>query len=434
MGFRPGLTAAIRLQVILEVRYSASPNPDAVSRRRQEFQDSVQHLVLKEIPDVADSALWDWSNDDWGTGRLVAYKGGTIELFVTIVGIAEDAALSGAKRLAARALGGVGSTGYVYSAAPVEKAICNSEYRHSVSKCWTARKAYECYVDPEREGVEALPNCREPDTGKGMPQESDILVKLGQSRDNYWKPNDKEAIAMEKLRRYLSVVDFTYLYYNIHSRYVGAPSTTPAVRQRLESILSVAPPESNVIRARKQFDIWASSVYNRLSIHGLPDLLNMRAQLLQALDETETQYAIYVDARDKAEFEMEIQQFDKMTGRDQIDYIDQLAQSVEDAVQGRQLAQVKVFFAPKRPGEGVSGMGQFELNLAIERVRDLEEMPNPRFGVEDVMYSTLQKTGIALPRIAGPRIHFQPKSPLNKAMSKQDADKALAEIRARLAR
>ena len=67
--------------MIVEVRYSATHNPGAVNQRRQLFNDSVRASVLKDIPDVADYALWDWTNNYDGTGRLVAYKGGTTELF-----------------------------------------------------------------------------------------------------------------------------------------------------------------------------------------------------------------------------------------------------------------------------------------------------------------------------------------------------------------
>ncbi len=115
LGYRPGLMSGIRIQVIVEVRYSATPNPGAVNQRRQLFNDSVRAGVLKDIPDVADYALWDWTNDYNGTGRLVAYKGGTTELFITIEGMPENTALPGAEKLAARALGP--KTGFVYTAA-----------------------------------------------------------------------------------------------------------------------------------------------------------------------------------------------------------------------------------------------------------------------------------------------------------------------------
>jgi hypothetical protein len=112
MGFRPGPTAAIRMQVILDVHYTASPNPLAVNRKRDEFATvpSLQHIVLRNVPDVGDAALWNYTNQDAGTGTLIAYKGGTMELYITIVGIAEDAALAGAKKLSVRALGGAGKT------------------------------------------------------------------------------------------------------------------------------------------------------------------------------------------------------------------------------------------------------------------------------------------------------------------------------------
>jgi hypothetical protein len=130
MGARPGLMASIRLMVIVEVRYSVPPNPGAVNQRRQLFHDSVTDGVLKDIPDVSDAALWDWTNENSGTGRLVAYRAGSTELFVTIVGISEDAALRGAERLATRALGA--KTGYVYAAAPAPVKACDKAVARNV--------------------------------------------------------------------------------------------------------------------------------------------------------------------------------------------------------------------------------------------------------------------------------------------------------------
>jgi len=137
---------------------------------------------------------------------------------------------------------------------------------------------------------------------------------------------------------------------------------------------------------------------------------------------------------------MEIRQFDKMAGDDQIRYVDRLAQSVEDATKGELLARVKRFFMPKQPGEDISGMGRFEVNLSLARIADLEAVEkNPkarRLEVEDVMYVTLETSGIALPKSFRPvASNFQPKLPLSKkAMSKEEAGKALAEARAWAAR
>jgi hypothetical protein len=269
MGSRPG---PIRLQVIVEVKYSATPDPDAVNRRRAVFKNSVKNEVLKPIPNVADEALWDWTNNDGGTGRLVSYKGGTTELFVTIVGISEDAALAGAERLAVRALGGAGKTGYVYTAAP-SKAICEDD-GHSISKCQTADVAF-----------------KDTTTRPGDPRSgSELIVRLGQARQSW--ANNKNG-ANGNFRRTLSLVDFAYLIVNILSQ-SGGGKGSPVLYQMLGGL----PPEDTVIRAKKQFDTWVSSVYHRLPNPSIYTL----GQLDQALKETETQYRDYVTVRDHAEF------------------------------------------------------------------------------------------------------------------------------------
>jgi len=137
---------------------------------------------------------------------------------------------------------------------------------------------------------------------------------------------------------------------------------------------------------------------------------------------------------------IEIRQFDRMAGDDQITYIDRLIDSVEAATTGPQLAQVKRFFMAKQPDEAISGMGRFELSLALARIADLDAAEkNPkarRLEVEDVLYVTLEKSGIVLPRTFRPTVaNFQPKLPLSqKPLTKEDAVKADAQARAWAAR
>ena len=71
--------------------------------------------VITDIPNFEDAALWTWA----GTGgTLGAFKGGTISVNVTVVGIPEAPALRAAKALTAKVLGGTVGTGYVYLGAP----------------------------------------------------------------------------------------------------------------------------------------------------------------------------------------------------------------------------------------------------------------------------------------------------------------------------
>jgi hypothetical protein len=151
---------------------------------------------------------------------------------------------------------------------------------------------------------------------------------------------------------------------------------------------------------------------------------------------------------------MEIQQFDKMAGDDQIRFVDQLAQSVEDAStrDPNLLAHVKRFFMPKQPGEDISGMGRFELNLSLARVADLQTAEkNPkarRLEVEDVLYATLERSGVVLSKSFRPAApNFQTQKPLCRdpatsalggarrtPLTREEADKALAQTQAWVAR
>jgi len=136
---------------------------------------------------------------------------------------------------------------------------------------------------------------------------------------------------------------------------------------------------------------------------------------------------------------MEIRQFDTLDGDDQIDFVDQLAESVQAAARGALAARVKYFFEPKHPGEEISGMGQFEMNLALARIADLDAAEkNPRIrrlDVEDVMYTTIESAGIVLGQNFRPSaVRFQPKRPpANFVMDKVHARRALDDTQAWIA-
>ncbi|MGB8590934.1 MAG: hypothetical protein WA755_13605 [Candidatus Acidiferrales bacterium] len=138
----------------------------------------------------------------------------------------------------------------------------------------------------------------------------------------------------------------------------------------------------------------------------------------------------------------EIRQFDRMAGDDQITFVDKLVDSVEAACQNDPalLARVKRFFLAKQPGEQISGMGRFSINLSLARIADLqvaEKNPNARrLEVEDVMYATLFKSGIILNKNFRPvAVNFHPQKPLSsKYLTMVDANKELAQQQAWAAR
>ncbi len=136
---------------------------------------------------------------------------------------------------------------------------------------------------------------------------------------------------------------------------------------------------------------------------------------------------------------MEIWHFNQMTSDDQINFISLLVASVEKSTKPDQLPRVQRFFKNKQPGEAISGMGQFEMNLSLATVADLDAFArNPkarRLEVEDVMYTTLERNGIALPESFRPVVRFQPKVPFSsRVLTKEQADKALADTQAWVAR
>lgn len=137
---------------------------------------------------------------------------------------------------------------------------------------------------------------------------------------------------------------------------------------------------------------------------------------------------------------LEIHVFDKIAPDDQIDYVGDLVDSVERSVPASELPRVKRFFQNKQPGEVISGMGQFELNLSLARVADLqaaEKDPRARrLQVEDVMYVTLERNGIKLPAGFRPiaNTFHATRPPRRQVMDKAAADRALAETRTWVAR
>jgi len=116
----------------------------------------------------------------------------------------------------------------------------------------------------------------------------------------------------------------------------------------------------------------------------------------------------------------EIRELDHMSGDDQIRFVDKLIDSVEDASKSDPalLARVKRFFMNKQPGEVIDGMGRFELNLSLARIADMDSAAkNPkarRLEVEDVMYTTLERSGIILGNTFRPSAsNFHPQQPLS---------------------
>lgn len=109
-----GGTGANNKQIDLSIWRSPAPKPDDVNSRRAGIAGNrgMAGIAVRDVADFADAALWSWT-PRWG--RFNAFKGGTSEVEVTISGIDEAAALQNAKKLAARALGGAGKTGYAYA-------------------------------------------------------------------------------------------------------------------------------------------------------------------------------------------------------------------------------------------------------------------------------------------------------------------------------
>jgi len=111
-----GTDSSKRKQVTIGIWRSTAASPEDVNNRRNAIikDKSLLPVSYKELPDFGDAALWVWAGGYYGA--LYVYRGGTVEVAVKISGVAENVALSTAKTFAARALGGVSKTGYVYAA------------------------------------------------------------------------------------------------------------------------------------------------------------------------------------------------------------------------------------------------------------------------------------------------------------------------------
>jgi len=284
MGSRSGPRGAVRVQAILDVRYSASPDPQVVNRKRNEFATvpSLQHVVLRDVPDVGDAALWNYTNQDAGTGTLIAYKGGTMELYITIIGIAEDAALAGAKKLSVRAFGGTGKTGYAYASSPRSNSAKCNPADDPIARCETAAAAFESTAKPE--------SPKDP---------SNLMGPLAQARSQFLA-NPASLPAQQKLLLHLDAVDFTYLTVAMYGQKAGTRDSDPKMKANVLALMAGVLPVDAVIpaSARSAFDTWVSSVSDRLPAS---DILNSRSKLSQALKDTEPQYQRYVALRDQVE-------------------------------------------------------------------------------------------------------------------------------------
>jgi hypothetical protein len=81
--------------------------------------------TFRELTDFSDAAWWYWDGA-YQTGVLYTFKGGTLGPNIAVAGLREDAAFAGAKKLAAKALGGEAKTGHVYAGSPAEKQYATS--------------------------------------------------------------------------------------------------------------------------------------------------------------------------------------------------------------------------------------------------------------------------------------------------------------------
>lgn len=129
---------------------------------------------------------------------------------------------------------------------------------------------------------------------------------------------------------------------------------------------------------------------------------------------------------------MQIQQFDKMAGQDQDEFIAELVQGAEKVLtdEGKPdlAAQVSYLFTTNAPNSNISiGMSQFMVTLALARVADVkrvEKDPNARrLEVEDAMIVTMRKNGIELPpSFLTVASNFKPKLPPQDAKDTKTKD------------
>jgi hypothetical protein len=122
---------------------------------------------------------------------------------------------------------------------------------------------------------------------------------------------------------------------------------------------------------------------------------------------------------------MPIQQYDRMSAKDQADYTSLLVggaeQVLKDAGRPEQAAQVEKLFTTRVAGDKITvGMVELELNMSVVRQTDADNLvknPNAKpVQVEIAMILTLKNNGIIMPKSF---IHvgdsFQPKDRLSPA-------------------
>ena len=113
----PGYDAAPagKKHVTIDVYESDFPSANDANLRRDAISDdrSLSPVVVRELPEFADEAIWVWAGESFG--GLYAFKGGTLEVGVRISGISEEAALAAAKKFALRALKSSAKTGFLYN-------------------------------------------------------------------------------------------------------------------------------------------------------------------------------------------------------------------------------------------------------------------------------------------------------------------------------
>ena len=110
-----GQDASKKKQVTIGLFHDDTPDPQALNLRLQSIEQdkSLSPVESQLIPGIGDAAVWVWAGGYFGA--LYVLKGGTTEVAVKISGIPEAAALQAAKTFAARALGGMGKSGFVYA-------------------------------------------------------------------------------------------------------------------------------------------------------------------------------------------------------------------------------------------------------------------------------------------------------------------------------
>lgn len=216
----------------------------------------------------------------------------------------------------------------------------------------------------------------------------------------------------------------------IHERDLGKIGDWRAFRQRKPRADSLA--SKSALRERRLIYICraAASAIPYRSSEGIP---NVRLYLAIAL-------AIAVIFPRMAPA-TEIRQFDRYDDSDQVQFVSELVRSVKAAAQvdPALLTKVNRFFMKKQPGEAVTGMGRFELNLSLARIADMDTAAKDprarRIEVEDVMYGTLFNNGIRFTTSFRPTaIDFHTQKPLTPPSTRQDAERALTQTRQWIAR